>query len=62
MTGMPEAALAREAGVAYAHLAVVVNEAAGRAPGPIRIEAMAAVLATAMTKVRRIVRAVAASP
>jgi len=31
MTGMPEAALARELGVSYAALAVVVNAAAGRA-------------------------------
>ena len=61
MTGMPEAALAREAGIAYAHLAVVVNEAAGRAPGPIRIEAMAAVLETGMSAVRRILRQAAAS-
>ena len=30
MTGMPEAALARELGLAYAALAVVVNRAAGR--------------------------------
>jgi 5'-deoxy-5'-methylthioadenosine phosphorylase len=30
MTGMPEAALAREAGLEYAALAVVVNHAAGR--------------------------------
>ena len=30
MTGMPEAVLAREAGVAYATLGVVVNHAAGR--------------------------------
>jgi 5'-methylthioadenosine phosphorylase len=30
MTGMPEAALARELGLLYAHLAVVVNPAAGR--------------------------------
>jgi 5'-methylthioinosine phosphorylase len=30
MTGMPEAALAREAGLAYAALGVVVNHAAGR--------------------------------
>ena len=55
MTGMPEAALAREAGIAYAHLAVVVNEAAGRAPGPIRMEAIRAVLETAMGAVRRII-------
>jgi 5'-methylthioadenosine phosphorylase len=30
MTGMPEAALARELGLCYAALAVVVNHAAGR--------------------------------
>jgi 5'-methylthioinosine phosphorylase len=30
MTGMPEAALAREAGLAYAALGVVINHAAGR--------------------------------
>jgi 5'-methylthioadenosine phosphorylase len=30
MTGMPEAALARELGLLYAHVAVVVNPAAGR--------------------------------
>ena len=30
MTGMPEAALAREMGLCYAALAVVVNHAAGR--------------------------------
>jgi 5'-deoxy-5'-methylthioadenosine phosphorylase len=29
MTGMPEAALARELGIPYAHLALVVNQAAG---------------------------------
>ena len=60
MTGMPEAALAREAGIAYAHLALVVNEAAGRAPGPIRMEAIAAVLETGMSAVRRVIRLVAA--
>jgi purine nucleoside phosphorylase len=31
MTGMPEAALARELGLCYAALAIVVNHAAGRA-------------------------------
>ena len=31
MTGMPEAALAREAGLCYAAIAVVANHAAGRA-------------------------------
>ena len=61
MTGMPEAALAREAGIAYAHLAVVVNAAAGRAPGPIRMDAIAAVLKTGMSAVRRIVERLCAA-
>ena len=38
MTGMPEAALARELGVAYATLAVVSNRAAGRGTRPIHTE------------------------
>lgn len=37
MTGMPEAVLAREVGLAYACLAVVVNPAAGLAPGRVEI-------------------------
>jgi 5'-methylthioinosine phosphorylase len=39
MTAMPEAALAREAGLAYAICAVVVNPAAGRIPGGVGIHA-----------------------
>lgn len=35
MTGMPEAGLAREAGLDYACCAVVVNAAAGRGGGPV---------------------------
>jgi 5'-deoxy-5'-methylthioadenosine phosphorylase len=38
MTGMPEAALAREAQLAYATIAMVVNPAAGRAGGDITME------------------------
>jgi 5'-methylthioinosine phosphorylase len=38
MTGMPEAALAREAELAYACLAVVVNHAAGKGTSRLRIE------------------------
>ncbi|MDF0604184.1 S-methyl-5'-thioinosine phosphorylase [Neisseriaceae bacterium TC5R-5] len=34
MTGMPEASLAREMGVAYAHLCLVSNWAAGKGSGP----------------------------
>jgi 5'-methylthioinosine phosphorylase len=38
MTGMPEAALARELGLAYAHCAVVANPAAGRGDGVITMQ------------------------
>ena len=45
MTGLPEAALAREAGLSYASLCVVVNPAAGLGEAPITLESMAAALA-----------------
>jgi len=56
MTGMPEAALAREAGVPYAALTVVANWAAGRADSAhaIHFERLEGVLQVAMVKVRRI--------
>ncbi|GJL81939.1 MAG: S-methyl-5'-thioinosine phosphorylase [marine bacterium B5-7] len=38
MTGMPEAALARELGIPYASLCVVANMAAGRGEGEITLE------------------------
>jgi 5'-methylthioadenosine phosphorylase/5'-methylthioinosine phosphorylase len=38
MTGMPEAALARELDLCYATLAFVVNWAAGKGQGPIRMD------------------------
>lgn len=40
MTGMPEASLAREAALRYAHVAVVVNAAAGRGEATITMEAI----------------------
>ena len=40
MTGMPEAALARELEVAYACCAVVVNPAAGKGEGSIDMQAL----------------------
>ncbi len=54
MTGMPEAALARELGVAYASIAVVVNHAAGRGDSAsgVSMERIARVLETAMDKVK----------
>lgn len=56
MTGMPEAALAREASVSYAALAVVANWAAGRAAsrGGIRLADIEAVLDAAMARVAKI--------
>ncbi|AKS41727.1 S-methyl-5'-thioinosine phosphorylase [Wenzhouxiangella marina] len=54
MTSMPEAALAREAGIAYASLCVVANPAAGVSDEPISLEEIDAVLARAMGGVRRL--------
>jgi 5'-methylthioadenosine phosphorylase len=56
MTGMPEAALAREIGLRYAAIAVVANFAAGRADSraAIKFEDIAAVLQEAMSRVRSI--------
>ena len=57
MTGMPEAALARELKLAYATLAVVVNPAAGRGSSArsVSIEDIARVIEETMSKVRAIV-------
>jgi 5'-deoxy-5'-methylthioadenosine phosphorylase len=54
MTGMPEAALAREAELEYAALCVVVNHAAGRGSSAQRIE-LAELDAMMQTTVRRAV-------
>ena len=58
MTGMPEAALARECGLEYAMLAVVVNSAAGRgeSAGGIRFDDLAVVADMAMSKVEAILK------
>jgi 5'-deoxy-5'-methylthioadenosine phosphorylase len=57
MTGMPEAALARELELPYASLAVVANPAAGRGTSAraISLEDIAAVLKEAMGRVRLVV-------
>ena len=57
MTGMPEAALARELGLAYAAIAVVVNHAAGRGGSAegIRLSDINAVSRAAMARVHRII-------
>ena len=57
MTGMPEAALARELGLDYATVAVSANFAAGRGESEhaIPMQRIEAVLAEAMGRVRRII-------
>jgi len=54
---MPEAALARELGIAYVSIAVVVNHAAGRGDSAkaISIDRIAGVLEKAMDKVRLLI-------
>lgn len=51
MTGMPEAALAREAGLDYASICIIANPAAGLEAEPISLEALHAVLDRSMAKV-----------
>ena len=62
MTGMPEAALARELDLCYAAIAVVANHAAGRGASAqgIVMQDINAVLPQAMVRVRRILEALAA--
>lgn len=57
MTGMPEAALARELGLEYAAIAVIANYAAGRGDSAhgISLDKIGTVLEQAMSKVRRII-------
>ncbi|MGQ0546139.1 MAG: S-methyl-5'-thioinosine phosphorylase [Betaproteobacteria bacterium] len=57
MTGMPEAALAREISLEYAAIAVVANYAAGRSESEhaVPLDRIGAVLEEAMGRVRRII-------
>ncbi len=59
MTGMPEAALARELGLDYANVSLVVNAAAGRAQGPITMDEILRELESGMGRVRELVAALA---
>jgi 5'-methylthioinosine phosphorylase len=61
MTGMPEAALAREIGLDYATIAVVANFAAGRGDSlhGIRMEDIEQVLQQSLARVRRIIEKLA---
>jgi 5'-methylthioadenosine phosphorylase len=60
MTGMPEAALARELELDYATIAVIANSAAGRAGSlhGIRLEQIEQVLQESLGRVRRIIEQV----
>ena len=60
MTGMPEAALAREVSLEYATIAVVANYGAGRADSAhaIPLDKIGAILEEAMGRVRRIIESV----
>lgn len=65
MTGMPEAALAREAGLDYAALGVVVNHAAGRGDSrlQIKLEDLETVMRDTVTRAVRILeQAVLSAP
>ena len=54
MTGMPEAALARELGMSYVHCTVVSNRAAGRGEEILTMETIRSNLETGMASVRRV--------
>ena len=57
MTTMPEAALAREAGLAYASLCVNANWAAGIDSEPLTMETIDATLKDAMVNARKVLDA-----
>ncbi len=63
MTGMPEAALAREAGLEYATIAVIANFAAGRGDSlhSVRMEDIEQVLQQSLVRVRRIIEQLVAA-
>lgn len=56
MTGMPEAALARELDLCYASIAVVANAAAGRSDVPLTMEMIQETLTEGMTKVKTLIQ------
>jgi 5'-methylthioinosine phosphorylase len=55
MTGMPETALAKELGLAYATLAVVVNRAGGLSTQPITLETVYRQLQVSINDVKRFI-------
>ena len=58
MTGMPEAALARELGIPYASLALVVNMAAGLGEDEITMAQIDSIIDSGMVKIRQLIAAV----
>ena len=58
MTGMPEAGLARELGISYASVCLVVNRAAGRGDGPISGADIVRVATTGMDRIERLIEVV----
>ncbi len=58
MTGMPEAALARELEICYACCAVIANRAAGRGDGPITMDEIEKNLLAGMERVRAILSSI----
>lgn len=58
MTGMPEAALARELEIPYASICLVVNPAAGRSAAVIELEEIMAVLSSGMEDIKRLIKQV----
>jgi 5'-methylthioinosine phosphorylase len=56
MTGMPEAALAREIGLGYAACAVIANWAAGKGEAEITMQAIQRQLVSGMDKVKTLLR------
>ena len=57
MTGMPEAGLARELGIDYANISLVVNPAAGRSTGEITMADIERELAQGMGRIRAVIAA-----
>jgi 5'-methylthioadenosine phosphorylase/5'-methylthioinosine phosphorylase len=62
MTGMPEAALARELGIDYAAIAVIANWAAGKGEGEISITVLEQHLQLGMVKVLKLLNTFIALP
>ena len=60
MTGMPEASLARELGLAYASICMVVNAAAGLDDKPLTLAVMRANLLREAAAVRQLIAALVA--